>query len=73
MKIQVSLGGYTNKYFCSKLSAIKYARKISKEKASNYVNWTQTSEVKTEFELISFKDGKKAHSNKIKKQEEFYY
>ena len=73
MKVRVSVNGVTNKYFCSKLSAIKYARKISKSKASSWVNWTNSSEVKTEYELISFRDGKKASINKINKESEFYY
>lgn len=64
-KIRVTLGGYTKKYFSSKLAAINYAREISTETAS-YANWTQRAEVITSHAVITFRDGKRAKVEKVK-------
>ena len=73
MKIKVTLGGYTKKYFSSKLSAINYARKVSTEKASDHANWTQKAEVITRFEVIAFENGKIQSRSKVSNTQDAVY
>lgn len=75
MKIKTTLGGVTQKYFSSKLSAINYARKISLENANWHTSWSQSSTVVTRFEVITFSNGKVVSRIKLsnKSDDYFYY
>jgi len=75
MKFKVTLGGYTDRYLSSRLSAIKHAKKISSLPASNYAEWTQTAIVATDFERITFRNGARVSKSIITPSSDdgFYY